>query len=178
MQQNTMNSIVAGGVGATSLTLIHEAARHFIPNSPRVELLGMRAIRKFALRPLGLQPTRDQEYMLSIALDLISNGANYALILALGDNKRKNVFGRALLYGMTTGVATLAVPSILKIKAQPTRNHAATVAMTIAWYTLGALAAAALFNKNSEEDVQPAQTVRPTTKNGFRSHSSSPALAH
>lgn len=41
-----LQALGSGLVGACALTLIHETARRFIPDAPRMDVLGMRAIAK------------------------------------------------------------------------------------------------------------------------------------
>jgi hypothetical protein len=50
-----LNAVASGLVGATTLTMMHELVRRVIPEAPRVDLLGMRAIAA-ALRAGGTTP--------------------------------------------------------------------------------------------------------------------------
>lgn len=144
MQAST-NSILAGTIGAGALTAIHETARHTFNNSPRVELLGVRAIEKI-LSPLGINLSYNQLYSLSIASDLVTNGLGYAAVAALFRDNKKKLFVACGLYGATVGLATWFAPPHVGLGQQPTNNRTKTSAMTVAWYVLGGLATAAAYS--------------------------------
>jgi hypothetical protein len=148
------SAITAGAIGTTAITLLHEGARQVIPNSPRVELMGMRGIQKYGLDPLGLTVPRPLLYSLSIAFDLVHNSLGYAMAVGLaGNQNKKRLWTTAILYGLGTGIFTLTMPPLVKIGQQPTKNLKATSAMTIGMYILGGIITAAafsFFSKNSE----------------------------
>ena len=88
----------SGLIGACTLTLIHESARRFVPNAPRMDILGMRAIAK-SLRLLN-QPavTESRLHGMSLAGDIVSNSAYYSLVGLAGP-------GAAALSGTALGLA-------------------------------------------------------------------------
>lgn len=140
-----IESLTAGAIGASALTAVHETARHTISNSPRVQLIGMRAIEQWFLSPLGVSLTRNQLYGLSIAGDLISNGLGYAAITALYGNDKKQLYIACAAYGAAVGIATWMTPPYVGLGQQPTANKTKTSSLTVLWYVLGGLAAATAY---------------------------------
>jgi hypothetical protein len=138
----TLCSMMAGVAGAGVLTLVHQAARALTPHAPRMDVLGMRALRA-AHRQLGVAPRSDREVARqALAGDLIANSAYYALIGAGG---RESVWARGLTLGLTAGLGALMLPQPLGLGNPPNAGRTDTQVMTIAWYVLGGLAAAAAF---------------------------------
>lgn len=144
--QTTTAAIAAGAIGTSAITLWHESVRKITPNSPRVELMGMRAIQKFALDPIGTSISRRNLYFLSIAFDLIHNSLGYAMAVGFADPKnKKKIFALGTVYGLATGIFTLLTPPLVGLGQQPTTNMKKTSAMTIGMYIFGGLITAAAF---------------------------------
>jgi hypothetical protein len=145
---NLAKALASGLVGALALTLINETARKVIPEAPRTEKLGMRWVaNKFRQldRPV---PDRKRLYWLAFADDIFSNTLYYSLV---GAGSRRKTWLRGALLGVGGGVGAVALPPRLGLGSQPTARTTETQAMTIGWYLLGGLAAAAaytLFDKN------------------------------
>jgi len=137
-------AIVSGAAGAAALNVVHETARQFIPNAPRVEVIGMRGIAR-PLRAMGEEPPpRDQLYYLALAGDLFSNSAYYSLV-AVG--KRQSVWRRGLILGLLAGIGAAFLPPVLGLGKQPNERYPFTHLLTIAWYTLGGIVAAAVYDR-------------------------------
>lgn len=135
-----MRALLSGAVGATVLTALHQTARALTDDAPRMDLLGMRALAR-TFRASGEEPPpRDTLYDLTLAGDLVANSLYYSLV---GDGDRDEVWGRGALLGLAAGVGTVVLPPLLGLGGAPSRRTPATAAMTVAWYTLGGLAAAA-----------------------------------
>jgi hypothetical protein len=128
-----------GFVGAVSLTLVHQGARAVLRHPPRMDVLGMRALKKGA-RLLGLRPAHGRElYWQSLAGDLVSNTLYYALV-AMGHPRR--IYLRGALLGMLAGLGAVVLPPYLGLGERPSRARRSTSLLTVAWYTLGGLGAA------------------------------------
>ena len=128
-----------GLVGATSLTLLHEGARRVVKHPPRMDVLGKRALKK-GLRGLGLRPAHGKRlHRQSLAGDLVSNSLFYALV-AVGRPKRPFLRGGVL--GLLAGLGAVVLPPYLGLGRGPSRARTSTSLLTVAWYTLGGLAAA------------------------------------
>jgi len=63
----------SGLAGACALTAIHETARRVLPEAPRMDVLGMRAIARAFRAADAEEPPREQLRDLALAGDIISN---------------------------------------------------------------------------------------------------------
>ncbi|NMO17126.1 hypothetical protein HPC49_42155 [Pyxidicoccus fallax] len=128
-----------GLVGATSLTLVHEGARRVLEHPPRMDVLGKRALKK-GIRAFGGRPAHGKRlHQQSLAGDLVSNSLFYSLV-ALGRPKRPYLRGAVL--GLLAGLGAVVLPPYLGLGQAPSRARRSTSLLTVAWYTLGGLAAA------------------------------------
>lgn len=143
------NAVKSGLAGAFALNAVHESARHFLPNAPRVELMAMKAVDKFILRPLDIRLSERNLYLVTMLGDVVSNSIYYAGIVGLSSDSRK-AWRNALLFGAGAGALTVALPPVAKLGQQPTRNFPVTAALTVGWYTLGALVAAGVWQLASK----------------------------
>ncbi len=129
-------ALISGTAGAAALTTLHEAVRRASPVAPRMDVLGMRGLRKL----LGKRTPADDRRLHQVALvgDLVSNTAYYALVAA-GDPDRAPV--RGALLGVIAGVGAVVLPPWLGLGDPPHVTSRANRLMTVAWYALGGLAA-------------------------------------
>ena len=129
-------ALISGTAGAAALTTVHEAVRRTSPVAPRMDVLGMRGLRKLLGRRAPVDDAR--LHRLALVGDLVSNTAYYALVAA-GDPDRAPL--RGALLGVVAGFGAVMLPPRLGLGEPP---HVASVAnriMTVAWYALGGLAA-------------------------------------
>jgi hypothetical protein len=145
-------AFASGVTGALTLTLIHEAARRYLADAPRMDVLGMRVIAK-GMSQLTEQPPAEKDlFKYSLVGDIISNSLYFSLI---GTGRR--AWWRGATLGLAAGVGGVLLPGPLGLGAEPSGRTPQTKAMTVAWYVLGGLAAAALsrtlFEKPSVEEL-------------------------
>lgn len=128
----------SGLAGAVALTMIHEGARRELRHAPRMDVLGMRAIRR-GMRWLGLRPFEGRELRaVAMAGDVLSNALYYSVV-----GRGAHAWRRGALLGAAAGVGAVVLPGVLGLGARPSRRTAATAAMTVGWYLAGGLVAAA-----------------------------------
>lgn len=138
----------SGLAGALALTLVHETARRVIPHAPRVDVIGVRAISR-SIRAAGYQPPRyDRLHHIALAGDLVSNSAYYSLV-GVGD--RRHVWRRGAALGLLGGLGAALLPPVLGLGQPPHRKTPFTQILTVAWYLLGGLAAAATYDAVSRD---------------------------
>jgi hypothetical protein len=137
-------ALESGVVGACALTLLHEAARRVLPNAPRLDILGMRAL-SHAL-PGGKQPAPARLHTYALVGDLIANTLYYSLVSA---GKRKSSRVRGALLGGAAGLGAVVLPPLLGLGQRPSARTPATRAMTVGWYVIGGLAAAGAWRRFS-----------------------------
>lgn len=77
---------------------------------------------------------------MALAGDLVANSAYYSLV-ACGSHPA--VWRRGLGLGLAAGAGALVLPQRLGLGAPPRSHSLANQVMTIAWYTIGGLVAAA-----------------------------------
>ncbi len=136
-----LKSMVSGLAGAAALTVLHESARRLIPHAPRVDVIGKRAIAR-PMQAMGLEPPRGKKlYAVTLAGEVLSNGLYYALT---GVGKAEHPYRRGALLGLMGGLGAVALPGPMGLGRQPGQRTPVTQAMTIAWYTIGGMAAGAV----------------------------------
>lgn len=138
----------SGLAGAVALTAIHETARRYLDDAPRMDVLGMRAITK-SLRAIDQEPPVPL-HEITLAGDILTNSLYYSLV-ATGDARTALV--RGLLLGAAAGVGAVVLPERIGLGDQPSHTTA-TKAMTVAWYTAGGLVAAATYALLAQDDEQ------------------------
>lgn len=137
----TTNALVSGLAGACALTLLHESARRVLPDAPRVDLLGMRAIARLMREGGQEPPERETLFGLALAGDLLSNALYYSLV---GAGRPEGAPARGALLGFAAGALAVALPGPLGLGSGASARTPATALMTAAWYTAGGLVAGAV----------------------------------
>jgi hypothetical protein len=136
----TLPRRLGGGLtGAVALTLVNEVGHRLVSESPRLDVLGMRAIVR-ALRAAGREPPEGAVVPVGALIgDLIANTLFYGI--ALG-RWRKRALGRGLVAGLGAGVAATLVGPHLGMNARTGYHWGRRLAM-ILFYGAGGVAAAA-----------------------------------
>jgi hypothetical protein len=132
-------TVIGGLAGATALTLINQGASKIDKQAPRLDLLGMNAVAKVVKPKLQISDS----FPLALGGDLISNSLYYSM--AMGATKRATLIRGALL-GIGAGLGAITIPQRLGINNAPVSTTTKTKVLTVAWYLLGGLVAAATIN--------------------------------
>jgi hypothetical protein len=139
-----ISSALGGLAGACALTVLNEGAKKLDKQAPRLDLLGMNAVAKI-MKGTGLkQMSQGTAMPVALTGDLISNSLYFAMAGTAQTKKQTLVRGALLGLGAGLGAVTLAKP--LGLNAQTVAASPKTTALTVAWYILGGLAAAAVIN--------------------------------
>ena len=139
----TLCSLMAGAAGAGALTLSHQAARRATPSAPRMDVLGMRAVRGARSR-LGLEGRSDRDIeRQALAGDLVANSFYYSGVMA---STRAATWQRGFLLGALAGVGALILPERMGLGTPPHIESSRNKILTVAWYLIGGLTAAAAAN--------------------------------
>lgn len=134
-----LSALGPGFAGALSVTLVHEGARRVLTHPPRMDVVGMRTLKKGA-RWFGLRPSHGRRlYRQALVGDLLANSVYYALV-AMGHPRRPYL--RAVLLGGLAGLGAVLLPPVLGVSRRPIRPRTSTALLTVAWYLLGGLGAA------------------------------------
>ena len=142
-----LKALGSGLVGACALTLVHETARRYIDDAPRMDVVGMRAIAK-TFRAVDAEPPVPL-HETALVGEMVSNSLYYGLV-GLGE-PGDGVRNGALL-GLAAGVAAVYLPEPLGLGRQPAKNSTETNLLTVAFYLLGGLAAGAAYQALSDDD--------------------------
>lgn len=144
-----IQNLLAGLGGAVALNLLHESLKKKDKDMPRVDVLGEEALQK-SLSYFGMTIKNDDTlYKATLAGDIISNALYYSTI---GGGGSKNVFPRALAYGLAAGVGAITLPEPLGLDEAPVTKTNKTKVLTVGYYLAGALVTAAIIkaiSKNS-----------------------------
>jgi hypothetical protein len=133
-------SLSAGLAGAVVLTALHETVRRLRPeDAPRMDVLGMRGLRKLLNKANAPQPDNDTLFDITMVGDVLSNGLYYSLV-----GSGRHAVRRGLLLGLAAGVGGVMLPGPLGLGKAPSGRTPQTKAMTVAWYTAGGLVAGAV----------------------------------
>lgn len=159
-----LSSALGGLAGACALTALNEGVKRIDKNAPRLDLLGMNAVARLVKgKGLGAMTGKGKMMPASLAGDLLSNSLYFGMASA-GDKKQTLLRGALLGLGAGVGAITLAKPLGLDervVTATPTRK-----ALTVAWYVIGGLVAAAVINmldgkrKESGARIQEPEVTR------------------
>jgi hypothetical protein len=136
-------SFASGAIGAGVLTLIHQSARGRVPRAPRMDVVGMRAVDRVSEWIGARVLPRSQLYRAALAGDMIANSLYYSMVPG---RTRADTWRRGLLLGAMAGVGALSLPEPLGLGTPPDSHNRGNQLMTVAWYVLGGLAAAAAAN--------------------------------
>ena len=134
-----LRAVAGGFIGACALTIIHESARRMIPDAPRMDVLGMRAIAKSMRRLNQAPPAEDRLHDLALLGDIFSNSLYYSLV---GLGRPENALRKGVLLGLVAGIGGVFLPEPLGLGNAPSARTPATKAMAVGWYLAGGAAAA------------------------------------
>lgn len=139
-----LKAILAGFAGAAALNILHETVRRFDADAPRVDLLGEEALTR-SMNSLNLEaPTGDNLYAATLAGDIISNGIYYS---AIGMAGSKNIYLKGAVAGLTAGLGAIKLPDQMGMDDKPVTKTDKTKVLTVAWYLIGGLVTAAVFDQ-------------------------------
>jgi hypothetical protein len=154
-----LTSLLGGLAGAAALTLLNEGAKKINSNAPRLDLLGQNALAKFMKGNDMLSKTAKQVFPL--AGDLISNSLFYGM--SRGDSPANTIM-RGTLLGLSAGVGAVTLPETLGLEQKFTGASNQTKLMTIGWYVIGGLVAAAMINAIDSYKQPETDDLKETTK--------------
>jgi hypothetical protein len=144
---NVETAMEGGITGATTLTILHEIVRKLDKDAPRLDEIGKEALGKL-FKKLNLDvPDDDKMRVLATGAELISNGLFYSLVGAAGKN---NVYLRGIFLGLTAGIAAVALPGKLGLDESASNRTDKTKILTVAWYVIGGVVAAAVTERLEE----------------------------
>lgn len=134
---------LGGLAGACALTLLNEGARKLDKDAPKMDLLGMNAVARLVKGNSLLTQAADRLFPLALAGDLVSNSLYYSMAES-ADNKDTLI--RGTLLGLAAGLGAVLLPKALGLDEEATAHTTKTKILTVAWYLIGGVVAAAAIN--------------------------------
>jgi hypothetical protein len=138
-----IKSTLGGLAGACTLTLLNESVKKLDKDAPRMDLLGMNAVARLMKGQSILAQTAGKLFPIAMAGDLVSNSLYYSM--ADTGDKKKTLMRGALL-GVSAGLGAVILPKTLGLNDEATTRTLKTKALTVTWYLMGGLVAAAAIN--------------------------------
>jgi hypothetical protein len=135
------SALAAGVCGAVALTAVHQLARRVSDDAPRMDVLGERAIARTVHAAGGTLPMPRTLHRWALAGDLVANSAYYSLVACGRD---AHLWTRGVAMGLAAGAGALVLPRRIGLGDPPRSQHIPNQIMTVAWYVIGGLAAAAV----------------------------------
>lgn len=127
--------------GACALSLIDQGARNIDRYAAPLDLLSRNAVARIAKPKL---PVLKSGFPLALGGDLVSNSLYFAM--AKGNTSQQTLLRGALL-GLGAGVGAVVIPQRLATgSTSPANPPMKTKVLTVAWYVIGGLIAAATIN--------------------------------
>lgn len=146
-----LRSTLGGLAGACTLTLLNESVKKLDKDAPRMDLLGMNAVARLTKGNNILAQTAGKLFPVALAGDLVSNSLYYSMAES-EDNKK--TFVRGALLGLAAGLGAVVLPKTLGLNDEATTRTLKTKILTVSWYVIGGLAAAAAINLMNKESLK------------------------
>ena len=163
-----ISSIGGGLAGACALTILHQIVKNMESDAPRMDLMGVQALKKgikMADQPL---PRDKSLYRAAMVGDIISNTIYYSIGVA---GKKKYIWPKGTLMGLTAGLGAVFLPKSLGLNPAYSSRTLKTKAFTTGLYLIGGLVASAVAkkieNKNKPTVRKPFDLIS-YHKNTFR----------
>lgn len=137
--KKTNANMLGGLVGAIVLNIIHQTAKRFTGNAPHVDEIGEEALSKTIKRAGHTPPAGNKLFLSTLAADVVANAIYYSLVGRAG---QKQLLLKGAGWGSLAGIGALALTKPLGLDDQPVNRTRETQLMTVAWYTIGGIAAA------------------------------------
>ena len=139
----SIKSTIGGLAGACALTLLNESVKKLDKDAPRMDLLGMNAVARLMKGNSILTQTAGKLFPVALASDLVSNSLYYSMA---DTDTRKQTLIRGALLGLDAGVGAVTLPKTLGLNEEATTRTMKTKVLTVTWYLIGGLVAAAAMN--------------------------------
>ena len=142
---NQLKSAVRPGVvGAVTVTMLNELGKRVLPNPPRMDAVGERALARI-IQASGMQPPSGRKlFTLTLLADLVSNSIYYGLVVIGGP---KGAWRRGAILGTAAGMGAALLPQRMGLGGQANARTPATKWLAFTWYTIAGLAAAAVVRR-------------------------------
>lgn len=146
------SSLSSGLISSFALTALHQLLKNTLSKAPRMDKLGMEAMKK-SLKYAGVGvPSKKKLYYSTLAGDIAGNAGYYSLV---GLNPRHSILTGAGL-GLMAGIGALALPEKLGLSNKHSNNTRETQLLTLGLYVAAGLIAGGvyrIFNRRKNDVV-------------------------
>jgi hypothetical protein len=133
-------ALISGLAGALALTAANKGLQKYTRKAPKVDVFGVRAIKK-GLKAIGLsRPGKKKLFGLSLGSDLLFNSLYYSLTAS-----GKRPLLRGSLLGLGAGAGTLSLPGILGFGKKQVGSSFKQRLLSVGIYLAGGLTAAGAY---------------------------------
>ena len=126
------NALIGGLAGAITVTALNEITRQILPEAPRLDLLGMRAITASLDKMGRIPPEVDVLRPVALGGDIVANSLYYSLVGLLGGSKL--AWAAGIGFGLAAGLGAVFLPARLQLGSAPTGRSRVTQILTVAYY--------------------------------------------
>ncbi|EOR96561.1 hypothetical protein ADIARSV_0192 [Arcticibacter svalbardensis MN12-7] len=144
-----LKAIIAGFAGAIALNVLHETVKRFDSKAPRVDLIGKEALSKTLEGVGATPPTGASLTEATLVGDIFSNTLYYSLI---GSGKGNKNWIKGIMLGLSAGIGALSLPKKMGLNDSPVTKSVRSETLTVAYYTIGGVVAAATFAALNKAD--------------------------
>jgi hypothetical protein len=137
-----VDGLIGGLAGALGVTIAHELVKKWVPDAPRLDLLGEQGAAKVVESATGERPKQKDMYVPALAADLVANALYYGFAAA----NTKHPIRTAGVLGVTAGLGAIKLPSKLGLKDEYTSGTLQKKLITVGLYTLGGIIAGLAIN--------------------------------
>jgi hypothetical protein len=138
---NPARALASGAAGALSLNVMHECTRLTVPNAPRVDIIGMRAVAGLA-RAAGRTPPEHLRAT-TLAADVAANTLYYSVVAAKGP---EYALALGSVLGVAAGLGAVLLPPPMGLGSAEINRTRATQVMTAGMYAMAGLVAGAVYS--------------------------------
>jgi hypothetical protein len=136
----TLASMTSGLISSVALTFLHQTLKNNVSHAPRMDKLGMEAL-KDTLNAAGVAvPGKKKLYYSTMIGDIAGNAGYYSLV---GMNPRNSILTGAAL-GLMAGIGAITLPGKLGLSEQYSNETRKTQLLTLGLYVSAGLIAGAV----------------------------------
>lgn len=138
-----LTSAIGGLAGVFALSALNETTKKIDRTAPHLDVLGMNTLAK-VIKGNGLKnAAMGKPIRASLASDLLSNSLYYGLA---NSRTSQQTLLKGSLLGLSAGIGAVALAKPLGLDERASDASTKAKALTIAWYVIGGLVAAAVIN--------------------------------
>lgn len=135
-----INALLGGAAGAIALNFMHECSRKTVPDAPRMDIIGMRAMSELS-RAAGFEPPRNLRTV-TLGADVVANTLYYSAA-ALGGPTHAIALGTVL--GLAGGIGGVLLPGPLGLGSAEANRTRSTQIMVVGMYATAGLLAGLIY---------------------------------